>query len=590
MSGRRNVLLATGAALVVAFAGLTYWLTRPRPYVDMARFAPATASLFIELDSLPDLAEGLTESDAWARLGKPVGLSSQLDYAGPLSELLGRLEMGPDDAVVLGRSQFAVVVTSVTAGPGVSDATGDPDGLVVRPRFALVVKTHSGADTAQRLARERLPALARKAYGAGAPIAEIGGPGGSITVAQGPSPDRKMVWAVHEDVVVLGNDIDGVRGVVDAATSRVPALAGSLLLERARAHVRADGAIVFAFAAAPAGGDVVGLTLGSLASVAPDPDAEGTDATRPSPPVAGLVSGISKGAAQAVGYAGRFEEGRFVERMATIFTTRMADALSQSVVATEGESQALALVPEGTDEVNVVRIQRPGETIDGLLTALSGSVDVTVSATVTQLAIASRRSFGATAADTLAPLIGDEVAFVDFGQGEPVAAIFEARDAAKLLPVVARYLSEDGARTVSEPYGGFEILTSSLGDGRAVAFIGRFVVYATRDQLVRMIDARSSGNGSDPELRRVLATAPAPILATARTDDRDAAELLLALSAAFRTSDGSADILEREDVLSARRGIPRSTSRWDLRDGVLVVETRSAVGFLSILASMLPEG
>ena len=56
----------------------------------------------------------------------------------------------------------------------------------------------------------------------------------------------------------------------------------------------------------------------------------------------------------------------------------------------------------------------------------------------------------------------------------------------------------------------------------------------------------------------------------------------------MRTSDGAPDTLERDDVVAARSGMPRATSRWDLRDGALVVETRSAVGNLSFLTSLLP--
>lgn len=583
MRARGYRLVLAGAAVALAIVALAWWLMRPRPHVDMATFAPEASALYIELDSLPDLAEGLTDSDAWARLAKPLGLSSQLDYAGPVSEILGRIEMGPEDAVVLGRSQFAVVVMNLTAG---AEGDAESGSLVIRPRFALVIKTHSGAAAAERIARERMPLLARKAYGSEVPISDVAGPGDRMTLAQGPTESRRMIWAVVDDVVVLGNDVAAVRAVLDTAGKRSPSLAGSFYLERARSLVDAPGALVFAYAAAKTGGDIVGISLGGI----------GTEDSRPvaSPPTAepeplgGLLSGLAKGAAHAVGYAGRFENGRFVERTATILTPRIADAMASSVTAAEGEPQSLALVPDGVEEVNVVRVRRPGETVDGLLTSLSGSVDVTVSATLTQMAIGSRRSFGAEASDVVSPLVGDEIAFLDFGSGEPFAVAFEALDAEKTLPIVARYLSEDGNRSTSELYGGFELLRSTNGDGRAFAFIGRFAVYGTRDQLVRMIDARATGGGTGTDLAKTMSGSKTALIGTARRDDRDAAELLLALSVVMRTSDGAPDALERDEVVSARTGMPRATSRWDLRDGALVVETTSAVGNLSFLTSLLP--
>lgn len=579
MRARRNRLVFAGVAGAVLLAALAWWLTRPRPSIDMATLAPESTALYVQVDSLPELAEGLTESDAWARLAKPLGLSSQLDYAGPVSEMLGRLEMGPDDAVVFGRSQFAVVVSNLTTGVEAGEESG---ALVVRPRFALVVKTHSGAGAARRIASDRLPLLARKAYGSEVPISDIPGPGEKMTVAQGPTEVRRMVWAVRDDVVILGNDVETVRAVLDTAAGRSPSLAGSFYLERARALVEAPGAIVFAYAAAKTGGDIVGLSLGGLTSEG------GTDSESGTLQVGGLLSGLAKGAAHAVGYAGRFEQGRFVERTATILTPRIAETMTTSVAASAAEPQSLSLVPEGIEEVNVVRIQRPGDTVDTLLTTLSGNVDVSVSATVTQMAIGSRRAFGAEATDTVAQIVGDEVAFVDFGNGEPFAVAFEILDSAKALPIVARYLAEGGNRSSSELYGGFELLRSSHEDGRAFAFIGRFGVYGTRDQLVRMIDARASGGRSGRELGRTLSVPPPPIIGTERRDDRDAAELLFALSIALRTSDGAPETLERADVAAARAEMPRATSRWDLRDGALVVETRSAVGNLSFLTSLLP--
>ena len=399
-----------------------------------------------------------------------------------------------------------------------------------------------------------------------------------------------MIWAVVDDVVILGNDVDAVRAVLDTAGKRAPSLAGSFYLERARTLVNAPGALVFGYAAARTGGDIVGISLGGIGTDDTS-TSTGTSTSDAEPaPLGGLLSGLAKGAAHAVGYSGRFENGRFVERTATILTPRIAEAMASSVTASQAEPQSLALVPDGLEEVNVVRIRRPGETVDGLLTSLSGSVDVTVSATLTQMAIGSRRAFGAEASDTLSPLVGDEIAFLDFGNGEPFAVAIEVVDSARTLPIVARYLSEDGNRSTSEIYGGFELLRSTHEDGRAFAFLGRFAVYGTRDQLVRMIDARAAGGRSGSDLAKMLSGSSTALIGTERRDDRDAAELLFALSVAMRTSDGAPETLEREEVKTARAGIPRATSRWDLRDGALVVETRSAVGNLSILTSLLPGG
>jgi len=73
---------------------------------------------------------------------------------------------------------------------------------------------------------------------------------------------------------------------------------------------------------------------------------------------------------------------RFVDRYYTMLTPRVADAIAQQVRPAAGEPAALGLVPPGVAEVTLVRVARPGETFDALLTALSSHVDASVSATI----------------------------------------------------------------------------------------------------------------------------------------------------------------------------------------------------------------
>src|SRR5262245_6229086 len=145
----RNVVLAVGAFVAIVAAGVALWYWRSPARVDMARYAPEGVLAFIEIDSLPDLVSGLTETQAWLELASPLGLSTQLDYAGATAGLLGSFGIGPDDAVILGRAQVAVVITSVEAG---AEASPDEDPsaatVVIRPRCAIILKTRSSESTA----------------------------------------------------------------------------------------------------------------------------------------------------------------------------------------------------------------------------------------------------------------------------------------------------------------------------------------------------------------------------------------------------------------------------------------------------------
>ncbi len=573
-----------GAGLVgLVVAGWLVWMSLAPPRVDMAKFAPEGALLFVEVDSLPDVARGLTTTEAWRRLAPPLGLSSQLDYTGPVAEVLGRLELGSSDAVTLGRAQVAVVVTGVEAGaePGV-EGSDEAATLVVRPRFAIVVKTHTRAATARDLAASRLPMLARRAFGEATEVVETEYSGATISTARGPDPARQMVWAVRDDLVVIANGDEPIRSVLDAAAERAPSLAGSFYLPRLRAAVAADRAAVFAYVSKAGVGRLIGVGPGLIAgSITSDADRAGA--------VSRIFGGISEGAVQGLAYSGSFEEGRFVDRYFTMLTPPIADAVAAQIRPSTAESQALALVPEGVAEVNLVRFERPGKAVDALMTALSSRIDVGLSMTVTQIAIELRRSYGVEPTDAVSDALGDEVVFVDFGGGQPVAVIFAVRDSVALTPIVTRYLTKDAARMTSESRGEFDVLRSTHEDGRAAAFVGRYLVLGTRDQIVRAIDARAGAVSGAAALRDAVARDGATVFATERHDTSAAAELLLSISKTMRTSDGGPELLDRPDVRDALAGLAPSVARSVVRDGGIYSETRSAVGNLSYLASFFGD-
>jgi hypothetical protein len=584
MQVTRKRAVWAGAAAVVALAiGCGVWLSLAPPRVDMARFAPESALLFVEVDSLPDLARGLTGTDAWRRLSGPLGLSSQLDYTGPAADLLGRLELGPDDAVALGRAQVAVILTGLEAGAEPGAEGGDEAAtLVVKPRFAIVVKAHTRAAKARALADARLPMLARRAYGEATQIEEGEYSGAPISTARGPEPGRQIVWAVRDDLVVIGNNDESVRAVLDAAAERAPSLAGGFYLARLREGVAADRAAVFAYVSRAGVGRLVGVGPGLVAgSLTSDPDRAAS--------VSRLFASMSEGAVQGLAYSGSFEDGRFVDRYYTLLAPQMADAFASSVRPVRTEPLGLDLVEPGAVETNLVHFERPGAAVDALLTALSSRVDVGVSATVTQIAIELRRGYGVDADEPVTPALGDEVVFVDSGGGQPLVAIFEVRDSAALLRVVERYLKKDGAHVSSESYAGVDVLRSSHADGRAAAFVGRYLVLGTRDQIARAVDASRAGGSGAEALREAVRAHPDAVLATERRDAATAGELLLAVSRALRTTDGSPQLLDRPDVRDALDGLAPAVGRTELRPGGLYAETRSAVGNLSYLTALLGE-
>jgi hypothetical protein len=570
-------LLASLAVVGLVVAGVAVWYAWRVPRTDLAAYAPESALLFAQIDSLPAVAEGLTQTDAWRRLAGPLGLSSQLEYVGPVSDALGRLGVGPGEAVALGRAQVGVVVTAVEAGAEPGGEGGEEPAVVIRPRFALLFETHLSERNVRPAVAERLPLLARRFYGDETVVEERAYGDATLTTARAPSGDRQIVWTVRGGLVVVGNHPDPVVAVVDTAAGRLPSLQRSFYLDRVRPAVGGDSAAVFAYLSQAGVARLVGVGPGVIAgTLTAEPDRATT--------VARLFGEVSERAVQAMGYSGTFEDGRFTDRYFVMLTPPVAEALAREVRPVEAEPTALALAPEGFSEVTLVRLQRPGETFDALLTALSANVTVGVSAALTQIAIELRRQYGVEASQPVSPHLGDEIAFLDLGGGGPVVAAFEVRDRAGLLPVVERYLRKDGARVSGESAAGYDILSSTHEDGRAAAFVGRYVVLGTREQLARVVAARTAPAPSPARpLAEAIEREPSAVIATQRDDRAAAGELILAVSAALRATDGSPELLQSPEAAEALAGLAPAVSLTRLRDGGLYTETRSPVGSLTYM-------
>jgi len=579
----RNVVLAVAAFVAIVGVGVALWYWRSPARVDLARYAPEGVLAFIEIDSLPDLVSGLTETNAWRELAGPLGLSTQLDYAGATAGLLGSFGIGPDDAVILGRAQVAVVITSVEAGAEASPEA-DPSAatVVIRPRCAIILKTRASESTATAFAERRVPMLAKRAYGEAVPIETRDYRGTTVSTAHGPEEGRLMVWASLRDTVILGNDASAVEGALDCIAERQASLAGNFYLERLRTEVKAGDAVVFAYFSKAGVSKLVGVGPGLVAgTLTSDPDRMVT--------VSRLVGSVAEGAAQALAYSGSFEGGRFVDRTYALFAPRVDEAVAKSLKPIAGPAPILELIPNEASDVTLVRIDRPGESVDGILTAISGHVDAAVSATLTQIAIEARKSYGVLPDQPVSPMLGNEIAFVRLAQDDPTVAIFEVKDQTGLLGVVERYLRDEGSHVSSETYSSVEILKSSHEDERAAAFVGRYVILGERDQIVRFVDGRAGSSRGKSPLEPLLASNQSALMASLRADADDAADLMLGISGALRATDGSREILERPDIRDAMARIEPAASVTELRNGGVFTETHSAVGYLSLVSVFLGE-
>ncbi|HKY04156.1 MAG TPA: hypothetical protein VJQ56_04665 [Blastocatellia bacterium] len=578
---RRNLLLVAALAVVGVSLAAYYGLRRPTR-AAMERYIPATALAFIEVENLPDVLDGLTDTRAWRELAPALGVSSQLRQLGTASDLVSRTGLGPDEAVVAGRAQYAVALTGFEA-----EAGNTPEGpfLRLRPRVALIIETHSKAEVADRIVRERAAMLAQRIYSEPANQSEEDYFGARLLIFQGPQPDRQFVAASSGSRIVIANHISAIKPCLDTISNRAESLATDSTLNQLRPTVDKGGA-VFAFVTRTGIEKLAEFGPAIIASrMTTDPDKLGT--------IAGLFGHLSKQTTTGLLYGSEFTPEGVTERYLTVLRERVAQALAEPMKPAASQSfKSLELIPRAIEEFTVFNVEDAGELPERLLKQLTPNVDLVAGMAFREFVINFNRQLGLAPGDGAAKAVGSEVALVKFSDEEPTGMLISVKDRAALEAVVQRYLTEDAASVSSEQYSGIDIAISSNPDGRAAAFIGPFLTLATRDQIAKIVDARSSGVtiAADRSITEMLQPAGAKAsIISFEPDSTDAGEMMLSVSKITRTTDGSLDLLESEEVRKAMDRLPPSVSFTSFQSAGIYTEVRSAVGSFGLLGRTLRD-
>src|SRR5262245_47716942 len=216
-----RVLLTLLILVMILVAGFLWW-NRPQR-VDMAGYVPADSLVYLEFNSLPDLAQAIEQNNTWKAAAKSLNSDDRL--FDPFWSSLARFGVAPAKSVVLTRAQFALALVGMNSVP-------DGDTLRVRPEVALVVETHTANWRIKSMATDAVKTLATHAYGQSTCV-ERSGDGYYIDCSSSVS-GRKLVAAVDGSVVVIGNTDTAVRACLDVQRGSRPSLRTDPELQRSR--------------------------------------------------------------------------------------------------------------------------------------------------------------------------------------------------------------------------------------------------------------------------------------------------------------------------------------------------------------------
>ncbi len=576
---RRNILIAL-VALVASLAVSGYFLLRRPARVDMDRYAPASSLALIEVYNLTDLLDGLTDTTAWKELAPALGVSSQLRQIGLATDIMSRTGIGPDEAVIAGRAQYAVALTSLETESGANE---DGPYLHFKPRFCLIVETHSSSETASRVIRERASILASRIYGASVTEEIEDYSGARLQIYRGPQPERQIIAASSGSLILIANHESAIKSCLDTAAGRAPSLASNDNLKQLRSIIDKD-ATVFAM--------VTETGVEKLSELGPAIFASRltTDSDRISS-IASLFGYLSKQTFAGFLYTASFDDGAVREKYLTALRPQVAEALSQAVKPAPAASfAALRFLPRSVEDFTLLNIESAGDLPERALKHLTPTLDVVAGVALREFVLSLREQLGLEQNDSLAAAVGSEVALAKFSDEEPTAMLIRVIDKTKVSASVSKYLARGGATVSIEQYAGVEISVSSHEDRRAAAFSDDFVILGTRDQITRMIDVRSSGENAATGERfqkALTSRTNAAAMISCRPDFADAGGMMLAVSKLTRVTDGSVELLEQPAVKDALNKLLPSVSSTEFRGQGVYTETRSSVGSFSLIASLI---
>jgi hypothetical protein len=555
--------------LAVAVAAWLWWSRPVR--VNMAAYVPADSIVYAEADSIPDIVNAITSTEAWRELAQASGVETNAGGGGRLTRWMSFTGLGPSDAVVLARAQVAVTIIGFEAVEE-SEAT-----LKFTPRAALVAETHTSEWRVKSALEKLVGNFARRSFGApSVERKEVDGVEFVTWSAQGER--RKIVTAVDGSVAVVGNDESAVRACLDVRRGARPSLASNEQLKEMRVRLHSDGALAFGFApqgsAAKAAEVFAPYFVGGIA-----------DNTHVQSVLATVLPQLINQTLGSFGWSARAGGGRIEDDYFLSLNGNMAERLRAPLASDTGASEgATGLLPQGVYQVSRYNLRNPELAWRAFGAALSSQTDVSSATFITFALEALLKPLGIEKPREFLLACGPEIVTARLDEmSERKVLVVRVLDRDSLARQMRAHLGR-GAQT--ERAGDVELLISADAEIGAASFVGDYLLLGSEDDVRACIAARAAGRAlSDDEAFKASWRSLFDETAFARTltDERDSAASVINALARRPDSNAARADQSKPDASHARRVYGVSETR--LADGGFEKKTRSPFGLFGEIIS-----
>lgn len=564
----RRRIFFSATILTAALAG--GWLVWSRPSrVDMSVWAPADSLAFVELNDLPTLIDGTQNTDAWKALANPIGAPATLSVNRWWLKLARWTGIGSADAILLARSQAAIVFNG---------AEGEQTGstLTVKPLTTFVVETHTSQRRMRVTVERHLEELARRVY---AEPVFVRKQMEGVDLREWSSADgsRRIVFTFIDSAVVVGNDERSVLNSIEAHSGRRGSMQSSSELDLTRRTLESSNSPVFGFVSQPG-------VKSFLQAFALYRGGSSADALTGARIFADTVGGIVKN----LGWTARFRDGTVEDRCLVSLVQGVSEKLKTSVIPDRGPNLTnLPFVPLGADSVSLYQFRDSAGFWTDLNASISSHTDLVGSLATRPMLQALVKPYGIDDADTFSRAIGPRLQTIRFEETSPAVLVAEAFDRPSLLKVISQRF---GPKPATEKIDDVELLLAQK-DNWAAAFVDNYFLIGPAEGVRRCLQSRSqkqSITNSEPFRKaQQLVDISLPIFAMSFTNDQQRA---ISFVEAFAENERSAFSTNADAVARAAQTLPYAVSVSVLKPSGVEWSSRSSFGLGGSLVVQLFPG
>jgi hypothetical protein len=560
LNRHRYKLLAL-LTLLVLVAGWVYWNRTPK--ADMSGYVPADALVFIESSDLVGLANGVTSTEAWRNLAQPLDAPAELiphRWSIGFARWTG---IGSTEAVLLARSQTAVVFT-----PG-ARATESGATLTIKPLAALVIETHTSSRRMGPVVERHLHQFAVSSFGESAVTRkQIDG----VELVEWKSADntRRLVLAVVDTVAIIGNDESVVLSCIDVRRGRRPSLTSNPQVQTMRQQLGTSPSTLFAFI--PKAGVKTIIQAWALSRASNAGDAAS---------IAPLISNAFGNLIEAFACTSRFDQFGAEDRCRVALAQGISQQLSGDLRPEPVRDELdFSFVPAESVSFSAYRMRNPASFWRELNTLVSARSDALTAIAARPLLKALLKPYGIEDPDNFFTAVGPRLQIVRIESNKPAVLIGSTFDKQTLLKLVEQRL---GRHSKTEESGA-EVHVGA--DDWSFAFAGPHFLTGPADSVRRCLKAKAEGRSvmmkRSFERARSTIDVSIPIISLTFSQDGSSAISFVEL---FSSQERSAFSTSASTIQQTAEALPYAAGVTTLENDAMDWSSRSSFGLLGSLVT-----